>query len=443
MFPAPSQRLLWATAVLIPVAALAGPLPGLWPLCGLGLIVLGGLAGLDLLWSRQASGLPRAILAPIHRLSTDRPARIPLILQRTAGTTAEVRLALVLPAAIESPQPDLRVRLAATDQRSLVHWPCTARRRGRFEVGPVCLEIPSRWGFWLLRTQQAVAAEARVYPNLFAERNELTALLLNRGAAGIMLRRAFGRGREFERLREYQPGDSFDEIHWKGTAKRGHPVTKVFQVERTQEIHVVVDASRLSGRLVTLGNRTVTTLERFITATMVLMLAADRQGDRFGLMVHDARVRALLPAGRGKSHFGACREALHALEPGAGSPDFAEIFALLRNRLRRRSLLVFLTDLSDPVLAEEFTRHIPVLSRQHLIFVNQIRIPGVEPLFARPIADAQDIPARLAGHYQHQEAEQVAVRLHPLGVRSAVLAHEHLATQMVNQYMQVKRRQLL
>ena len=58
---------------------------------------------------------------------------------------------------------------------------------------------------------------------------------------------SIGKGREFEKLREYIPGDSYDEIHWKATAKRGRPVTKVFQIERTQEVYVVIDASRLSA----------------------------------------------------------------------------------------------------------------------------------------------------------------------------------------------------
>src|SRR5258708_1628120 len=71
---------------------------------------------------------------------------------------------------------------------------------------------------------------------------------LRRGSEGMRALRQIGRGREFEKLREYVPGDGFDEIHWKATARHGHPITKVFQVERTQEVYVVIDSSRLAGR---------------------------------------------------------------------------------------------------------------------------------------------------------------------------------------------------
>lgn len=438
MIPVPANRLLWCIAALVSAAALAGPLPELWPFCVLGLAGVALAASGDLLLTLRAGALPTVTGEPVSRLTKDRPAKLPLVLDYAAGAPEQVRLGLALPAVFQSKVSEQLVALPAGGKRVLVHWECTAERRGRFAPGPVCLEAPSRLGFWLLRKQQPLAGELRVYPNLFSERKQLAALFLNRGLAGVQMRRTVGRGREFERLREYQPGDSFDEVHWKGTAKRGRPVTKIFQVERTQEIYVVIDASRLSARPVTMDGRTVTTLERQITATLVLLLAAGRQGDRFGLVAHDARVRTFVRAGSGATHYGACREAIHALEPSETTPDFAELFALLRTRLQRRSLLVFLTDLSDPVLAEEFVKHIPVLSQQHLVLVNQVRAPGAEPLFTRPVASEAEMVERLAGHYQWREAHEIARRLHPHGVTSALLEHERLAAEMVSQYLRVK-----
>src|SRR5204863_1117351 len=91
-------------------------------------------------------------------------------------------------------------------------------------------------------------SEIRVYPNLLNERKNLAALFLHRGSFGMHAQRQIGKGRDFEKLREYIPGDSYDEVHWKATAKRGRPVTKIFQIERTQEVYVIIDASRLSAR---------------------------------------------------------------------------------------------------------------------------------------------------------------------------------------------------
>jgi uncharacterized protein (DUF58 family) len=78
-------------------------------------------------------------------------------------------------------------------------------------------------------------AELRVYPNLLGERRAVASIFLRRALPGVHSARQIGKGRDFEKLRDYVPGDSFDDIHWKATAKRAHPVTKVFQIERTQE----------------------------------------------------------------------------------------------------------------------------------------------------------------------------------------------------------------
>ena len=54
-----------------------------------------------------------------------------------------------------------------------------------------------------------------------------------------------GIGSEFESLREYAPGDAFRTIDWKATARRGKVMVAQYDVERSQQIVVAVDAGRL------------------------------------------------------------------------------------------------------------------------------------------------------------------------------------------------------
>ena len=88
------------------------------------------------------------------------------------------------------------------------------------------------------------------------------------------------------------PGDGFDEIDWKATARRARPITRVFQIERTQEVYAVIDTSRLSAR--------GTTLDRFVSAALALGLAAERQGDLFGLVAFSDKLRQFVRARNGK-----------------------------------------------------------------------------------------------------------------------------------------------
>ena len=195
----------------------------------------------------------------------------------------------------------------------------------QLQIRSAFVEGTSPLGFWAARKIVPVQSEIRVYPNLLNDRKNLAALFLNRGVFGLHAQRQIGKGRDFEKLREYIPGDGYDEIHWKATARRGKPITKVFQIEKTQEVYVVVDASRLSARTTTETAGADSALERFVTAALVLGLAAEQQGDLFGLLTFTDKVEKFVRAKNGESHYNACRDALYTLQPKIVTPDFDEL----------------------------------------------------------------------------------------------------------------------
>jgi uncharacterized protein (DUF58 family) len=351
-------------------------------------------------------------------------------------------------------------------ERSRLDWPFQPLQRGNYRIQRAYLETASRFGFWAVRGSLPVRCEVRVYPNLLTERKHLAALFLNRGTFGLHAQRQVGKGRDFEKLREYVPGDGYDEIHWKATARRGHPVTKVFQIERTQEVYVVLDGSRLSARRLVSGvefcdsgssgteasspretrnpKLETTVLERFLTAALILGQAAGKQGDLFGLITFADQVQTFLHARNGQAHYSACRDAIYTLEAQATSPDFDEISSFIRTRLRRRALLFFLTSLDDPVLAESFVRNMSLLAGQHLVLVNMIQPSGARPLFSRPdVEGIDDLYRHLGGHLQWHSLRELEKVLQRRGVRFSLLENERLASELVSQYIGVKQRQLL
>jgi hypothetical protein len=113
-------------------------------------------------------------------------------------------------------------------------------------------------------------------------------------------------------------------------------------------------------------------------------------------------------------------------------------------RLRRRALLIFLTNLDDPVLAESFVRNVDVLARHHLVFVNMLAAPGVAPLFSDPgVATTDDLYQRLGEHLVWQKLRELQQVLSRRGVSMTLLDSETMCLQLVSQYINVKRRQVL
>ena len=252
--------------------------------------------------------------------------------------------------------------------------------RGDFPVGSVYVETASPLGLWQVRTGVPVDCNLRVYPNL---RGRATKSLFQRtDAAGMRLRRQIGKGREFDNLRQYVPGDAFEDVSWKATARRGYPVVKLYRVENAQEVYAIIDSSRLSMR--------EGILEKYVEAALHLALVAERQGDRFGLVTFSDRTHNFVRAHRGLNHFRLCRETIYNLHARRVSPDFREVFTSLQLNLRKRALLVFFTSLDDGLLAETFEREAPMLARRHLVLVNVMRTQGVKPLFRDEPPESMD-----------------------------------------------------
>ena len=445
----PRGNLLWWTGGwLIPLAVAAAVAPAsaplVWSLAGVAMI----LPLFDLLWAdAKLRGL--SIEHPeIARMTKDQSGSIEVHIVNKSAKARRVRLAMAVPKAVGCEAFDMDVALPDGSARSSVSFECSPTRRGSFRAGPCYLGAASPLGFWLKHRSWPASVEVRVYPNLAPERKRMASMFLNRGPFGMHARRQIGIGREFEQLRDYIPGDSYDQIHWKATAKRRRPATKVFQMERTQEVYVVVDSSRLSARLwpeSEQGRRRVR--HQYREGHFGRPRAghsrpvAGRPVRRYELQRPRRQVR---PGPQRQGALRACRDALYALQPRPVAPDFAELFSFIRTRMRRRALLMFLTSLDDPIVAEQFAEGVSLISRQHLVLVNMIRPPDARPLFEAPdVGKVEDIHRRLGGHLRFARLEEIAKVLKRRAVGMSLLENERLCPQVVAQYVNVKRRQML
>jgi uncharacterized protein (DUF58 family) len=455
----PSTRLIWLGALAgVPLITLAGAGSAGAAFGAAGFVALIAVALVDALLSFEEARDLRALLPGRINLFKGRPAELEVRFINERPVTRLVRVGLNLPPNLKSEQEDLQVQLPPHPQQAVIKWPCTPAERGSFRVPSVHLEVPSRLGLWNIRRSDRLNVEVRVYPDLFEERKRVAMVFLHRGVSGIHSQRQVGKGREFEKLRDYAHGDPLEDVHWKATAKRGRPVSKVFQVERTQEVYVAIDCSRLTARLSMTPTAPVppaknteaaprtTVLDRFLTAGLLLGLATEQQGDHFGLVTFSDGVHSVIRAKNGHSHFALCRDSLFELQPRLVTPDFDELFSAIRVRLRKRALIMVLTALDDPIIAEAFLRGIDLVNRQHLVLVNMIEPGGTRPLFDKNAPAPQtsrDIFDALAGHGLWQKLREIEKSLQTRGVKFTVMPNEMLARELLGQYLEVKQRQIL
>ena len=410
----------------------------------LGLAVLACLAALDWFQSRDLLQAVQVQVDPITRMTESRRQDLKLSVQAPEGT--RLSLAPGLPETLSVKETPERLVIPPETEWTQVDWPCEPARRGHVLLQVVHVETESRFRLWQLRRPVPVAAELRVYPHLGHERKKLAALLLQ-NQPGSNVKPMRGKGREFDMLREYVPGDSIEDIHWKMTAKRRAPVTKTFQIENTQDILVCIDASRLSARPLDESKSRAdadTLLDQAIRSALILQQVTRSQGDRFGLVSFADRTLRFLRPGASKGHAVACTETLYQLRPQPVTPDFEDLFTTIRLKLRKRGLVIILSSLEDPIVAETFFKQIHLVSRKHVILVMAPALPGVAPVFAPgTIAQSVEIVDRLAGHLLWEQQQRLIRQCRANQVDVTHVPGAEWSTEMVNRYLKTKREQRL
>jgi uncharacterized protein (DUF58 family) len=376
----------------------------------------------------------------VFRISVMRKSVIKLEIRCSGKGGKELLVSPDFPENFHPSQSVKSVNLNEENAFLRTEWECEALERGIYRIPSAVIESDSPVGLWKVRRKIPLDCEIRAYPNLRPLIRQLAPMFLSREFSGMHLNRIIGQGREFDRLREYIPGDSFSNISWKATAKRAKPISKVFRTERVQEIYAVVDAGRMSRRKID----GIAVMETYLAAALILCIVTERNGDLFGLASFDSTIGNFLKAKSGKNHYNSCREAALSVNAGYKSPDYGNLFTQIKERLRKRALIFFLTDIEDPVLAESFNSGIKLLKNHHLCSVISVKNKTDIPLFeGEPVSAIPDIYAKFAGHLNWMELETLKRSLARHGVSFTSLPPRDFASGLVSKYLEIKEKQLI
>jgi len=149
---------------------------------------------------------------------------------------------------------------------------------------------------------------------------------------------------EFTEYRQYSPGDDPRYLDWRLYARSDRYFIKKFEDETNLRCHLLVDNSRS----MTFGSTGWTKAEYANTLAATLAYFLYLQGDAVGLLTFDESIRDYLPARHRTGHL---RHLMLALEKPAGgrATDLAAPLKRIVEMVRRRGLMVFISDLLAPL----------------------------------------------------------------------------------------------
>jgi uncharacterized protein (DUF58 family) len=307
--------------------------------------------------------------------------------------------------------------------------------RGDFAFGDVFLRCrgPLRLA-WVDRTIQA-GETVPVYPNLLEVRRYealLRSTLVRTG--GYRSRRLLGGGREFSHFREYTVDDDYKAVNWKMTARRGKPITAIYESEHSQDIIFCLDVGRMMAARV--GN--LTKLDHAINAVLMLTHVSQAFQDNLSLLVFSHTVHRYLPAGKGRAQHAQFLQALYSVKPELCYVDYKQAFNYLIAQHPKRALTMIFTDLLDSVVSAEFRDAVRLLRQFHLPLTLAVADVPLQELAAKMPETADEMyDILVARDLLHGRAEM----LHSLereGIHVIDTVPERLTVDAVNRYLALK-----
>ncbi|GAC1327745.1 MAG: DUF58 domain-containing protein [Candidatus Dormibacteria bacterium] len=168
--------------------------------------------------------------------------------------------------------------------------------RGRFTLGPMRVTTGDPFGFFQSSRVIAVAESITVYPRLVDVSGFLPGSATSSGDS-----RVFGRYTDTPPdalgIREYDPSDGFNRIHWPSTARLGRPMSRSFERYEGSDTLVILDL----GVGVHRGQGSASTLEQGISLTASVAMMALQRGQSVALRCNDAAGTSF-PSASGPQH---------------------------------------------------------------------------------------------------------------------------------------------
>jgi uncharacterized protein (DUF58 family) len=319
-----------------------------------------------------------------------------------------------------------------------------ALARGDAQIEELGIGAISAMGFWRRQKIVRLHIPVQMFPDLEGNQPKLAALL-HQFREGHHALRFTGQGQDFDRLRLYEPGDSWTNINWKATARHRFPVSQLYRQEQSQDIVVLLDVSRHAASTVAPeAERQRSVLDHSLQTVLWLARFTEMYGDRLGLLCFDNSLRYYLKPAMGKQHYTQCREILYGLKPSERLPDYGELFTSLRYKISKRALVICLGQVPDTHTRKSIQQSLTLGLRQHLFIFAHMRGAWERPvLTGESLSHVNDIYQALAGHLCWSDHQAFAMECKKNGAEFLHSAPENFTFDILQRYLSIKAKSRL
>ena len=253
---------------------------------------------------------------------------------------------------------------------------------------------------------------------------------------GVKRFRKLGHTMEFEQIKNYVNGDDYRSINWKASGRRGSLMVNQFQEERSRQIYLLIDQSRVMKT----PFEGLTYMEHAINSGLALSNIILKKGDLAGLITYSKERPQIIKADRSPKQLNLILNALYNAKEQHGDADYEKLYMVVRNQLKQRSLLLMFTNFESVYSME---RSLPIfkrLQKLHQLVIIFFENTEVSAFAQSQASDTIEIYENTIARKYDFEKKQILQQLHQHGI-NAIYAHPaQLSIQVINKYLELKSR---
>jgi uncharacterized protein (DUF58 family) len=321
-----------------------------------------------------------------------------------------------------------------------IHYSVKPSRRGASEMPAVHLRFPTRLGLWTRHQIRPLSTPIRIYPDIRAVyRYELMARQNRLSEIGVRMVRMPGQGREFERLREFRYGDEIRQIDWKATARQQQLISREFNVERNQNIVIMVDCGRF------MRNETdgISYLDRALNSAIMLSYIALGQGDNVSLLAFSNKIERFIRPVRGKPGIQSILRSTYDIQASQNVSDYSLALEYLTTVQRKRALIVLITFVTDELQLRVIGESLRLRSLPYLPLCVLLQDVGLRQMADRiPESDLDAYHTAAAAQVLTGQSHEAA-SLREAGIMLIDTPPDLLTERLINEYLSIKARNLM
>ncbi|MHA4807647.1 DUF58 domain-containing protein [Flavitalea flava] len=323
-------------------------------------------------------------------------------------------------------------------EQQILSYSLRPTERGEYEFHAINVFIKSPFGLLVRRKVLDRHETVRVLPSYFLlKQYELLAWSGNQTDRGQKKIRKLGHSLEFEQIREYVTGDDIRSLNWKATARKGGQLmVNSYTDEKSQQVYCLID----KGRIMKMPFDGMSLLDYAINASLILSRVALLKQDKAGLVTFADQIGTFLPAGRKALQMSHILEILYNQQTKFQETDFEKLYALIRNRITQRSLIVLFTNFESLSGLQRQMAYIRGIAKNHLLLVVFFENTGLREVQDSGVRDIEGLYIKTIAEKFAYEKRLIVKELNQHGIAAILTPPEQLTIQTVNKYLELKAR---